>query len=321
MASINIIILVIALIGLIHPIIRYLWDPKNFRRFPNQNLLSGISNLGYTLERLRGFRSRRLHIIHQQHAVVRIGPNSLSFSSPSAIQSIYSHSTPCIKGDVYQLARGSHSNVLDAVHKGEYAQKRRLLSLALSNRNLETWEFKIIDKVERLVRQFDSVCDSMGESKIDFRLWSNLFTIDAISDIALSWRPDCLDRGTDSVTISTIGGCETKFNFIDCLHAGRRATSIVIWPLTWYPLLFTVLEKIPGFFRSQWRKGKHFDELVHHLTHQRIRRFRDGQHRDDLVGYLFENREGIPRDFDFVDVKAEITAMSKSVGQSSYCSA
>ena len=100
LANISSAAIIIALFVL-EPLVRYLWDPKKLRRFPNRNWLSGITNFGYIIESCYGFRSRRLHEIHQRYPVVRVGPDSLSFSTPEAIRAIYGHSSQCIKGDMY----------------------------------------------------------------------------------------------------------------------------------------------------------------------------------------------------------------------------
>lgn len=68
------------------PVVEYFRDPKGLRKYPNLNLLSGITDLGFVYEAHKGFRSRALLKAHQKHPVVRIGPNSLSYSSIAAIK-------------------------------------------------------------------------------------------------------------------------------------------------------------------------------------------------------------------------------------------
>ncbi|CAM1509756.1 Fc.00g000910.m01.CDS01 [Cosmosporella sp. VM-42] len=297
----------ISLLFLLEPLVTYLWDPKKLRRFPGQNALSGISTLGYILERYHGFRSKTLHAIHQHHPIVRIGPNSVSFSTPDAIRSIYGHSTTCTKGDMYLVAAGAHFSILDVVDKAEHARKRRLLSHAFATRNLELWEFKVTDKTQRLVCQFDRICNDGVTDTIDYGWWVNLFTIEAIADIALSHHLGCLDNGNDLVTIPTPSGGEKTFGYIDCLHASRRATSMVVWATAWFPLLRFVLRKTPGFFRSQWSKGDCFDEMVRHFVQRRIKRHQDGEELDDLVACLLTDKEGKPRGIETSEIEAEAT--------------
>ncbi|KAL2679188.1 hypothetical protein Neosp_009951 [[Neocosmospora] mangrovei] len=300
------------LLFIIEPFARYLWDSQNLRRFPSHNPLSGITNLGYIIERCRGFRSRDLHEVHKKHSVVRIGPNSLSFSSAEAIQSIYGHSTNCVKGDMYAAPAGPHASLLDVIDKEAHARKRRYMSHALATRNLETWEHKVTDKVRRLIRQFDHICDGAASATntdtgtLDFRKWTNLFTVEAIADIALSHKLGCLDRGDDQVTVTTTDGTEKRIHYIECLHTGKRATSTLVWATSWFRFLRAVLTLLPGWFRSQWLKGSQFDDMVHHLTRVRVERHRTGETLDDIVHCLIEDKNGELRGLDIGEIEAEV---------------
>ncbi|KAL6362875.1 hypothetical protein LRP88_04189 [Fusarium phalaenopsidis] len=264
MGSFIILSTVLVLLFIVQPFARYLWDPQNLRRFPSHNALSGITNLGYIIERCRGFRSRYIHEAHKKHNIVRTGPNSLSFSSPEAIRSIYGHSTNCIKGDI------------------------------------------------RLIRQFDRICDEAASATntktgtLDFRKRANLFTVEAIADIALSHKLGCLDRGDDQVTITTADGNEKRIKYIECLHAGKRATSTLVWATSWFRFLRTVLTLLPGWFRSQWLKGSQFDDMVHHLTRVRVERHRTGETLDDIVYCLIADKNGELRGFDIGEIEAEV---------------
>lgn len=68
------------------PVVEYFRDPKDLRKYPNLNILSGITDLSFIYEAHKGFRSRALLEAHHKSPVVRIGPNSLSYSDISAIK-------------------------------------------------------------------------------------------------------------------------------------------------------------------------------------------------------------------------------------------
>jgi benzoate 4-monooxygenase len=302
----------LALVCLFQPLMAYIWDAKKLRRFPCQNPLSGITNFGYIVERYRGFRSKNLHKLHEESPIIRLGPNSLSFSSPDAIRAIYGHSTTCVKEDMYAAPAGPHSSLLEVISKQEHARKRRYMSHALATRNLITWESKVTDKVERLLCQFDRICNEAvllrGEKHgdIDFRRWSNLFTVEAICDIALSFRLGCLDRGDDAVTIMNSEGKHDTVHYIDCLHAGKRATSMLVWLTNWFRLLKATLSMVPGYFRAQWAQGNQFDSLVRYLTLERIRRHQDGEELDDVVQSILMDKGGRARGLDAGEIEAEV---------------
>jgi hypothetical protein len=71
---------------IVWPVVEYFRDPKGLRKYPNLNILSGITDLGFCYEAHKGFRSHALLKAHQKSPVVRIGPNSLSYSDLSAIK-------------------------------------------------------------------------------------------------------------------------------------------------------------------------------------------------------------------------------------------
>lgn len=103
-----------------------------------------------------------------------------------------------------------------------------------------------------------------------------------------------------------------RFGYIDCLHAGKRATSVLIWSTTWFRLSRSVLGKLPGYFRSQWEKGQDFDELIQHLVRQRIKRYKDGEELDDLVGCLLEDKVGKARNLEIGETEAEVSTLCMS---------
>ncbi|KAM0545314.1 hypothetical protein ACHAPJ_011386 [Fusarium lateritium] len=311
MVSIIVWAVALAVLSILEPLARYALDGKKLRRFPTFHPLSSFSSIGYILARYGGFRSKKLHEAHRDNPVLRIGPSSVSFSSPDAIRAIYGHSTKCTKGDMYAAPAGPHTSLLDVVDKQAHARKRRYMSHALATRNLETWEFKVADKVERLLRQFDSVCDETagGVGIVDFRKWSNLFTVEAIVDIALSHRLGCLDRGDDSVTIVTADGKEKQVRYIEALHAGKRATSMLVWSTGSFRFMRAILSSIPGWFRSQWKEGGQFDEMVRFLTRTRLERYRNGEDLDDIIRSVIEDMGGELRQLPQEEIEAEVSVL------------
>jgi benzoate 4-monooxygenase len=213
---------------------------------------------------------------------------------------------------MYAAPAGPHASLLDVINKEAHARKRRYMSHALATRNLETWEHKVVDKVRRLIRQFDRICDEAASATntktgtLDFRKWANLFTVEAIADIALSHKLGCLDRGDDQVTITTADGNEKRIKYIECLHASKRATSTLVWATSWFRFLRTVLTLLPGWFRSQWLKGSQFDDMVHHLTRVRVERHRTGETLDDIVHCLIADKNGELRGLDIGEIEAEV---------------
>lgn len=49
---------------IVFPIIRYFYDPKGFRKYPNYALLSGVTDLRHCYLSSQGFRSKKLYETH-----------------------------------------------------------------------------------------------------------------------------------------------------------------------------------------------------------------------------------------------------------------
>ncbi|KAK9857733.1 hypothetical protein MYU51_019929 [Penicillium brevicompactum] len=293
------------------PLAIYFYDAKGFRKYHNLNFLSGITSLSYVWEHRRSFRTRRLYDLHQKHAVIRLGPRALSFADVRAIKDIYGHGTPCRKDDVYALTAGSHSHMLNVVDRDDHARKRRMLSNAFATRNLEQWEFKIVDKVERLLMQFDRRCTSPSltsshidseDLTVDFRFWSNLFTIDAIADIALSIKLGQLDSASDEVLAY---GSSRPIKYITSLHRGNRFSSRIIGATDWFHVLRYMSTAVSPYLRSQWKHAQRFGEIVRTLASRRLQLQESSGISSDLLACLIEDKKGNARDLDRGEIDAE----------------
>lgn len=304
----------------LRPLVLYFYDPKKLRKYPNQNFLSGVTNLASIRERLRKFRTRELYFQHQKHPIIRVAPNMLSFRDVKAIKDIYGFGSLCQKHEMYKLQNGEgHMNILNVIDREDHSRKRRMLSHAFSTKNLENWEFKIIDKVEKLVAQFDRRASSPAlktgpgqpkNSMVDARYWFNLFTVDAIADIALSERLGMLESGSDVVK----GGPREEdrvHRFIEDMHEASRVKSKIIGTLDWYYILKEVSSFLSSRCRSQWDCGRNVGQTVSHLAGKRLRRHGDGENIDDFLSYLIKDKVGKPRDLDMGELKAETSILRK----------
>ncbi|RAL15783.1 uncharacterized protein BO97DRAFT_440431 [Aspergillus homomorphus CBS 101889] len=187
-------------------------DPRRASR-----LGIGASARNKTLaDELQDCAWRDLHEAHRQAPILRTGPNSLSFGDTQAIKDIYGHSTPCVKDLNDVILGGSHTHLFDVVDKSGHAHQRKTLSAAFAIKNLELWEFKVVQTTKRLLKAIDAHCTAPmppGQAMpdpvdvtLDFNKWVHLFTIEPINNIALSSTMDLLDKGTDVVTAQKRGG-------------------------------------------------------------------------------------------------------------------
>lgn len=258
----------------------YLLDHKQLRRYPALGPFCGLTNLAYILHISSSglFRTRILYEEHKAEPIIRLGPYRLSFRDSSAIKDIYGHRTLCLKGDVYATTAGSHTNILNSINNEEHGMKRKRLAAAFAIKNLENaWEFKVVEKIQRLVARFDryaqvdSNTSATSSQPIDFRKWSNLFTIEAIVDIVLSKDLGFLESGNDVVQSEAVNGKQTFVPFIQSLHGNNRGLEPIVWSQAAYPILRKLSNLLP-FFRQQWQNIEDWDGIVRLFIKERRQR-------------------------------------------------
>lgn len=269
------------------------------------------------IEAHRGFRSRRLAELHKDHPVIRTGPNTLSYSDVRAIKPIYGHNTKCAKDDSYLRTAGTHFHLADVIDKPEHARKRKVLSAAYALKNLEDWEFKVADKTQRLIAQFDKRCTALllggnpapEDLNVDYRAWTNFFTLDAIADIGLSERLGFLDQGNDRCIARRPDGSTYEVeSFRDCLYQTARKQSLLLWNYDWYPFLNTISNVIP-FYRRMSNLARDWDAVVLQRATQRLQRYNNGEKLDDFFQALMEDKNGKPNYLEWGEIMAEVNIM------------
>jgi cytochrome P450 len=300
------------------PAINYFRDPKGLRKYPNLSLLSGISDLPFIYEAHKGFRSHALFKAHEKHPVVRVGPNALSFGTKDAIKDIYGHNTKCTKDMMYKALAGTHYHLADVIDKPEHARKRKMLSSAYAIKNLEAWEHKVADMTARMIKSFDARCTAplaQGErpapedQTVDYRLWSNLFTVCAIANIGLSEDLGFLERGDDLVTSEAADGTLKKVHFRECLHATAWAQSNLVWSYDWFPTLTKISKLVSPTYRQKWRLNKDWDGIVRNRATTRFKRYQAGEQLDDFFSAILYDKSGIAHNLEWGEMVAEVSIM------------
>jgi benzoate 4-monooxygenase len=295
----------------------YVWDPKRLRKYPGLNRLCGITNLAYIFGIWRGdaFRTRELAQAHRKHNVIRLGPSALSFGRIEAIHDIYGHSTACLKGDMYSTAAGPHRSLLDSVDRKEHGEKRKRLAAAFATKHLEAWEHKVVDKCSRLMAQFDRHCAVKGPGPtgevVDFRKWSNLFTVEAIADISLSEQLGLIEAGDDTVVARDDKGRTRSVAFVRSLHGVGRMAAPIVWSSRGYPFLKRILSLVSKAYGSEVSNNSTYDSIVRQMVWKRDQRQASGEKLDDLYACLVEDRRGQPTGLEMEEIAAEVGVFSK----------
>ncbi|KAH8204608.1 hypothetical protein TruAng_001237 [Truncatella angustata] len=304
---------------IIFPLISFIRDPKQLRRFPSFHPLAGFTNLIFMREAERGFRSKTLYNRHKDNPVLRIGPNALSYGNLRAIKDIYGHGTKCTKGEFYETLAGTHYHLADVVDKAEHARKRKVLSAAYALQNLENWEYKVADKAERFVRGADRACTlplkkgllrpDRADLTFDYRAWTNYFSLDAIADIGLSERLGFLDQGSDLCKAENMDGSLFNVNYRACLHATARNQSVIAWSHNWYGFNQWLTSLLSPDFRNRWNLNKGWDGIVLHRATQRLKRYENGEKLQDFFQCLMEDKQGNPHGLEWGEIVAEVSIM------------
>ncbi|KAJ5297542.1 hypothetical protein N7508_007791 [Penicillium antarcticum] len=304
------------------PYIEYLQDPKGLRKYPNLSPFSGFSAIPFMLLAGRGFRSMELMELHKKNPVIRTGPNQLSYGDVRAIKDIYGHNTKCTKDPSYVITAGTHYNLADVVDKPDHARKRKVLSSAYALKNLETWEYKVTDKVQRMFKHFDEVCtapasEDVASGKVapankdltlNFRAWANFFTLDAIADIGLSEKLGFLDQGSDMCVAERKDGSTYETSLRDALYPTARKQSYILWDYGWYPLLNKLVNIIPFFGRMQ-TSADNWENIMWRRGSERLRRYEAGEKLEDFFQALMEDKNGSPNNLEWGEVVAECNIM------------
>jgi cytochrome P450 len=303
---------------IILPTVFYFYDPKGLRKYPNLGPFYGITDLCHCFLSARGYRSRDLHEAHKSTPILRIGPNSLSFGRTQAIKDIYGHGTTCIKDHSYDILAGSHTHLIDSIDKTEHARKRKTMSAAFAIKNLEHWEFKITNLTQRLVNAFDKLCTAplpKGEKSVeekdltlDFNKWINLWTIEAINNIALSSTLGLLESGTDVVTAEKLDGTLYKARYRQSQNQTSLAQSVMVWDYENYPLLARLSKLIPSW-RKVWQEGEPWNDVQYHQAAARLRRYQSGEKLDDFFSCLMEDKGGQPNNLEWGEIVAEVSVI------------
>jgi cytochrome P450 len=149
-------------------------------------LLSRISAWPSWYHAAKGDRHIWLLRLHSRYgSSVRFSPNSVSFNTLSAAESIYtSREANVRKGDWYQCVRdsaGGFESTFTARDKARHALKRRILAHAFSERALREYEPRIKCLTRNWLECIVGASDADGS--IDFAAWANYIIFDILGNL------------------------------------------------------------------------------------------------------------------------------------------
>lgn len=162
------------------------------RHFPGPPLAK-VSILWKLTGNLQGRKAHRIHEAHQQYGpVVRVAPNELSFSSPSAVRDIYASAAFAKEHRFYAAKRIFHENhLLSFRDNTAHRQRQKLLQRGFSQASLLEFEGAMAGKIQVLLDQFAR----RAAQPVDVLPWAHALGFDTIYHLMFDEDPGSLREG------------------------------------------------------------------------------------------------------------------------------
>ncbi|KAH7153461.1 cytochrome P450 [Dactylonectria macrodidyma] len=143
-----------------------------------------------------------LRALHDKHGdIVRTGPNSLSFSDPAALKSIYGLNKGFIKSDFYivqqSVVKGFRlASLFSTTDNDFHAQFRRCVNSAFAMSALVQYEPFVDNTTKLFLDQTEKIFVGKPEG-CDFTTWLQYYAFDVIGEITYSKRHGFLEKNED----------------------------------------------------------------------------------------------------------------------------
>ncbi|KAM0256416.1 hypothetical protein ACHAPA_012171 [Fusarium lateritium] len=129
--------------------------------------------------------------------VVRYGPSRLLIDTNTAAKQIYAHKANNVKSAVYKCLVHGAPNTLTMRHKEEHSWRRRILSIALSDSKVLSYENVLKRHIATLCGNLEATAKSKENADteggaIDISRQSDHFTFDIMSEVVFGMRYNAL---------------------------------------------------------------------------------------------------------------------------------
>jgi hypothetical protein len=241
----------VLLFGIVRPVFIYLKDEKGLRKFPAPSL-AGITNWWMFYVQRQFARTKYVHEAHQKLGpVVRIQPNHVSFTDPRAIPDIYDFKSGMMKDEFYETFSGedfsghNERSITNTRDRAVHARKRKFLSSAFALKSVVNVDPIGHTVILKLTEKFDNFCkygppkyaEAPKDGLINLYKWVNLFTYDAIGEIAFGHSFNFLDMGDDIATAETGEGKQYTTHVIPTF---QNSSTYDVLVACWAPLIHTL---------------------------------------------------------------------------------
>ncbi|KAJ5825669.1 hypothetical protein N7474_002807 [Penicillium riverlandense] len=180
--------------------------------------------------------------LHKKHGdVVRLGPNTLSFSDPQALKTIYGLNKGFIKSDFYvvqqSVAKGHRlQSLFSSTDNDFHARFRRCVNSAFAMSSLVQYEPFVDNTTKLFLQQTKDIYVNNSEG-CDFTQWLQFYAFDVIGEITYSKRHGFVEHNKD----------------VDGIVAYLSWLFLYVAPIGQIPFLDLLLLKNPIYLKlSQW---------------------------------------------------------------------
>lgn len=163
----------------------------------------------------KGSRHLAYHRAHEKYGpIVRMGPNSLSINSATALKTIYGYGANVIKADFYEAfpANKKTVNVHSSIDKAQHARKRRVISHAFSDKAIKSLEKYILANVRtgcRLLAEKSNMAEKNGDGEWadmwNVGKWCNWLVFDIMGDLVFGKAFGMLESPQNRFAVDLVG--------------------------------------------------------------------------------------------------------------------
>ncbi|KAF5024602.1 hypothetical protein F66182_3365 [Fusarium sp. NRRL 66182] len=186
--------------------------------------LWAISPIPFALSEASGFGHKKMVKLHIKYGnIVRVSPNSVNVSDPSAWKDIYGHRKAGTLENSKQAEFFSDmpDSIIGSVETEEHARQRRILSRGFSAQAMANQESLIRRYVDLLFENLHSFADR--QEAIDVVDWYNYTTFDVIGDLAFGSPFGCLESANYHSWVALV------FGAVKQKHYMRQIQRVLPW--------------------------------------------------------------------------------------------
>ncbi|KAF5554629.1 benzoate 4-monooxygenase [Fusarium mexicanum] len=213
--------------------------------------LARVSRLWSRIGNFQGRKSERIHEAHSMYgSVVRVGPNELSFSTPAAVQAIYTSSNFTKEETFYRAKRIFHENHLFSFRDAEaHRTRRKNFSKGFSQSSMLDFEPHISSKIKALLNQWAA---RASNGPIDVYPWCHWLGFDVIYHLMFDEDPGSVQRGQPHQVMRYIKAWKPTYIYKEFLPQMEQYGVYVPGPVggyfrdvrTWKKYALTLIEKV-----------------------------------------------------------------------------